>query len=128
MSIPTSVLGFFRTQWADRFTDSCIVKRTTGTTLNQTTGQYEPTYTENYDGPCLVRPISPSDVVIGQEQVGVLGYNVFLPYTETDQEKGDLVDVTSATDARLTGKQFVVNGVDADTYITKRTLTCEDVG
>lgn len=128
MSIATDTLAFFRTEWALRFTDSCVVKRQTGTTLNQATGQYEPTYVENYDGPCLVRPISPSEAVIGQEQVGVLGYNVFLPYTETDQEKGDLVDVTSATDSRLSGKQVVVNGVDADTYITKRTLTCEDIG
>lgn len=128
MSIATDTLAFFRTEWALRFTDSCVIKRQTGTTLNQTTGKYEPTYDTIYSGPCLVRPITASDVVIGQEQVGVLGYNTFLPYTEADEAKGDLVDVTSATDTRLTGKQFVVTSVDADTYITKRTLTCEDIG
>lgn len=121
----TDHLPFFRTQWT--FPDACVVKRKTGVALNQTTGVNEPTYTTNYDGPCLVRPQSTSEVTAGQELLALHGYIVFIPYTEDDQEVEDLVDVTSATDTRLTGKQFVVKNIPLDTYVTVRRLICEDV-
>lgn len=127
MSIPTSTLAFFRTEWATRFTDSCIVKRRTGSTLNQTTGVNEPTYTTNYDGPCLVRPLSAAAEDAGQELVATRGYQVFIPYTEDDQLPEDLVDITSATDTFLTGKTIVVTNVHGDTYNTRRALICEEV-
>ena len=127
MSIPTSTLAFFRTQWALRYTDSCVVKRRTGTVLNQTTGVNEPTYTTNYSGPCLVRPLSAAAVNAGQELVATRGYTVFIPYTEDDQLPEDLVDITSATDTFLTGKTIVVTNVEGDTYVTTRRLDCEEV-
>lgn len=127
MTTPVGTLAYFRTRWATRFTDSCIVKRETGTTLNPTTGVYEPTFANNYSGPCLVRPLSPADAQAGEELVATRGYSVFLPYTEDDQLPNDLVDVTSATDTFLTGKQFVVRNVHGDTYATRRQLVCEEV-
>jgi Family of unknown function (DUF6093) len=127
MSLATDTLAFFRGQWADRFTDSCVVKRTATSVLNQTTGVYEPTFTTNYSGPCLVRPMAPADEEAGQELVATRGYSVFLPYTEDDQLPGDLVDITSATDTFLTGKQFVVRNIPGDTYVTRRELICEEV-
>lgn len=127
MSLATDTLEYFRGQWAERFTDSCVVKRVTGNVLNQTTGVYEPTFANNYSGPCLVRPLTPSDVQAGQELIATRGYSVFLPYTEDDQLPEDLIDVTSATDAFLTGKQFVVRNIEGDTYITRRELICEEV-
>lgn len=127
MSIPTGTLAFFRTQWALRFTDTCVVKRFATNVLNQTTGVVEATYTNNYSGPCLVRPNSAAEAQAGQELVATRGYTVFLPYTEDDQLPEDLVDVTSATDTFLTGKQFVVTNVEGDTYVTVRRLICEEV-
>lgn len=127
MSIPTALLPFFRTQWATRFTDSCVVKRRTGSTLNQTTGVNEPTYANNYSGPCLVHPLTPGATDAGQELVATRGYTVFIPYTEDDQLPEDLVDITSATDTFLTGKTIVVTNVEGDTYNTVRHLTCEEV-
>lgn len=128
LSIPTDLLPFFRNHWATRFTDSCVVKRTVDpSTFNDTTGQYEPTFTTNYSGGCLVRPQSPAEVAYGQEEVGTRGYNVYLPYNETDQLRGDLVDITSTTDGFLTGKSFVVTNVFGDTYNTRRVLVCEEV-
>lgn len=127
MSIATDLLGFFRTEWADRLTDSCVVKRETGSSFSDVTGVSTPTYTTNYTGACLVRPLGPSEASFGQELLEVRGYTVFLPYSETDQLPGDLVDVTSTTDGFLTGKQFVVRNVNGDTYITNRALICEEV-
>lgn len=124
---PIDLLPFFRTHWATRFTDTCVVKRFATNVLNATTGVYEPTYTNNYSGPCLVRPLTPADAQAGQELVATRGYAVFLPYTEDDQIPGDFVDVTSATDTFLTGKQFVVRNVNGDTYVTNRELQCEEV-
>lgn len=116
-----------RTIWPSRFTDTCVVKRKTGNVLNQTTGVYEPTFANNYSGACLVRPLAPSDLQAGQELVAVRGYTVFVPHTEADQLPEDLVDITSATDAFLTGKQFVVRNVHGDTLVTVRRLICEEV-
>lgn len=127
MSIATDLLPFFRTQWASRFTDTCVVKRFATNVLNQTTGVYEPTYTNNYSGPCLVRPNAPAAVQAGQELVATHDYTVFIPSTEDDQLPEDIVDVTSATDTFLTGKSFVVTNVEGDTYNTRRALTCEEV-
>lgn len=127
MSIATDLLPFFRTQWATRLTDTCVVKRFATNVLNQTTGVYEPTYANNYSGPCLVRPLSAAEVQVGQELVATHGYTVFLPSTEDDQLPEDIVDVTSATDTFLTGKSFVVTNVEGDTYNTVRRLICEEV-
>lgn len=127
MSIATDLLAFFRTEWASRFTDSCIIKRVTGEGFNETTGVTTPTYTTNYSGPCLVRPLSASEAAFGQELLQIRGYTVHIPYSETDQLPGDLVDITSATDPFLTGKQFVVKNPPGDTYVTNRGLICEEV-
>lgn len=127
MSIPTDTLAFFRTQWATRYTDSCVVKRFATNVLNQTTGVVEPTYTTIYSGPCLVRPASAGEAQAGQELVATHDFVVSLPYTETAELPKDLVDVTSSTDPYLTGRQFVVTNIPGDTYITDRKLECQDV-
>lgn len=119
-------LAMFRGYWATRYTDTCVIKRGT-TTLNQTTGVYESTYVTNYSGPCLIRPLSPGEAVSGQELLATHGYTVHIPHSEDDQLPEDLVDITSATDTYLTGRQFVVKNVDGDTYLTDRKLICEDV-
>lgn len=125
----TATLPLWRTRWATRMTDSCVVKRHVAGpgVLNQSTGVYAPSYTTNYTGPCLVRPLSPGEAVSGQELLSLHGYTVFIPYTEDDQLPEDLVDVTSATDTMLTGKQFVVKNIPLDTDVTVRRLICEDV-
>lgn len=128
MTTPVGTLAYFRARHNSRMTDSCVVKRETGPpTLNQTTGVYEPTYTNNYSGPCLVRPLTAADTQAGQELIATRGYLVQLPYTEDDQLPDDLVDITSATDTFLTGKQFVVRNIPGDTYVTRRDLFCEVV-
>jgi hypothetical protein len=115
-----------RTIWDTRFTDSCVIKEQTGRTLNTSTGVYTPTYTTRYSGPCLVRPAGSSDAVYGQQLVVVFDHVVMIPWDEDDPAVNHLVDITSATDPKLTGKQFTIRGIPGDTYTTHRILLCQD--
>ena len=124
MSIPVAHLPFFRTEWATRLTDTCVVSRSTPGALNTTTGEYTPSLAEQYSGPCLVRPAAPGSVEAGEEQVETFDYIVFVPYTEVDPLPDDIVVITSATDTFLTGKQLVVQSISGDTYVTVRRLFC----
>lgn len=121
------LLPFFRTYWATRFTDSCVVKEETGTAFSDVTGQYTPTYTTRYTGGCLVRPATKSDVTYGQQLVVTFDHVVFLPWDATGPDVNHLVDITSATDPKLTGKTMTINGIPKDTYVTERTLLCQDL-
>lgn len=127
MTLPTDYATFFRNQWADRFVDSCVVKRETGTSFNDTTGEYTPTYTTQFSGNCLVRSKAASDTQSGERQAELRMYSVFVPYDETDPLPDDLVDITSTNDGFLNGKQFVVRNVAGDTYMHRRELVCEEV-
>lgn len=127
MSVASSMASFFRDQWSDRFVDSCVVKRETGTSFNDTTGVYSPTYTTQFDGSCLVRPKFADDEQSGERQAELRMYSVFIPYDEEDPLPDDLVDVTSTSDGFLDGKQFVVRNISGDTYMHRRELVCEEV-
>lgn len=129
MTAVTDAVAFFRSsgQWPSRMVDTCVVKRVTGSTFNDTTGVRTPTYTTQYSGACLVRPLQAGSVEFGQELVETRGYTVFVPYDETDPLPDDLVDVTSTFDGLLNGKQFVVRNIHGDTNLTVRRLTCQEV-
>lgn len=127
MSEVSTLLPFWQARWLTRMVDSCVVKRVTSTSFNDTTGVRTPTYTTQYSGVCLVRPLSPGSVEFGQELVETRGYTVFVPYTEEDPLPDDLVDITSTSDGFLDGKQFVVRNVPGDTHVTVRRLLCEEV-
>ena len=126
MSIASDALTFFRTEWADRLVDSCVVKEETGTSFNSGTGVYTPTYTTRYTGACLVRPASESDASYGQRLVVVFSHVVSIPWNQNTVTVNDLVDVTSTFDGKLNGKQFIVRGIPTDTYTTHRILLCQD--
>ena len=127
MSVASDSLAFFRTQWTGRLVDTCTVKRITSTSFNDSTGVRTPTYTTQYTGACLVRPLAPGSAEFGQELAELRGYTVFVPYDETDPLPDDLVDIVSTFDGFLNGKQFVVRNVAGDTYDTVRRLHCQEV-
>lgn len=127
MSIPTSLASFFRTQWASRLVDSCVVKRETSTVFSTTSGTYTPTYTTISSTACLVRPAAASDEQSGDRQAELKMYTVYVPYTVTGALPDDLVDITSTNDSFLNGKQFVVRNIEGDTYNHVRELQCEEV-
>ena len=127
MSEITDTLPLWRARWLTRMVDSCVVKRITGNSFNDTTGVNTPTYTTQYSGECLVRPLAPGSAEFGQELVETRGYTVFIPYDEEDPLPDDLVDITSTSDGFLDGKQFVVRNIRGDTDVTVRRLICQEV-
>lgn len=126
MSVASDTLAYFRTEWAKRFVDSCIVKRETSASFSASTGVTTPTYTNQYSGSCLVRPMSATGASFGEQRTEARRYMVFIPYDENEPQVGDLVDVTSTRDGILNGKQLVVRNVGTDSYNTRRILDCED--
>lgn len=129
MSALTDRIGFFRTRWADELADSCIVKRQTGSSFDSGTGQTTPSYTTQYSGACLVRPVLREEgrsADFGGQQTEYRRYSVFVPYDTDGLQPDDLVDVTSTRDGDLDGKQLVVRNVRTDTYNVVRELNCED--
>ncbi|KKK70623.1 hypothetical protein LCGC14_2922110, partial [marine sediment metagenome] len=82
MTIPSSAVTTFRTQWASRFIDTVTFVRTTGRgTLNTTTGLYAgATTTEIYSGEALVRPVKTTDQTdFGQQETSSIELDVFMP-------------------------------------------------
>ena len=129
MTLPESFVPLFRNQWASRFsaaTNSAVIKRQSGSSFSDVTGQTTPTYSTQYSGAAIVRPSTPAYSEYGEERTTQLRFMVLVPYDEADPLPGDLVDVTSTTDSRLNGNQLVVLAVGGDSYNTVRKLFCEE--
>lgn len=126
MTFAVDSLPLFRARWAERFTDTCLARDVTGTVLNESTGVNEPTYTTRYSGPCQIRPASEGEAVYGQRLVVTFSHVLHLPWDATGPGPGTSVEVTSATDPRLTGRQFTVRGIPNDTLLTHRILFLEE--
>ena len=126
-----AAVAFFRAdaQWPSRMVDTCVVKRITSSSFNDSTGVRTPTYTTQYSGACLVKSLAAGSTEFGQELVETRVYIVFVPYTETDPLPDDLVDITSTAtyDSFLNGKQFVVRNIGAESNVTVRRLICQEV-
>lgn len=126
MSEASDTLPFFRTQWTARFNGTCTITRTTGQTLNTTTGVYEGGSTATrYSGGCLVRPQAAASVEYGGEQVELRMYAVFVPYSVTGVLVDDVVTIASTTDDELDGLTMIVRNVQVDEWNTRRRLECE---
>lgn len=126
MSIVTDHLTFFRTRWATRLVDTCTINRRAAGTLNTTTGVIAAgADAEQYSGVCLIRPASRSQKDYGQEQIGVVLYEVFVPYTVTGIEPDDQVVLGTVNyDAELQAETLRVVSVEGDSYNTIRRLVC----
>lgn len=122
MSIPFDHLPAFRTFWADRFVDSCVATRVTGSTFNESTGQTEPTLATAYSGPCLVRPAQARQADFGEARRQLVDYDLLLPFDAADLEEADLVVVTSLADPDMPGLMVLRNFQDS--YLTHRRYEC----
>lgn len=130
MSVPSSVVPFFRTQWATRLVDTCLIEEINNATRvwDDVNGVYTDNPVTIYSGACLVRPVSRPDVeqTFGQELVDIQGFKIFIPYDETGVKPDHRVTVTSTFDGRLNGMVLTVRLVNSDTYNTVRELSCEE--
>lgn len=122
MPVLDAAIDFFRSRWTSRFTDSCVINRTTARgTYNPTTKAYDsPTITEIYAGVCLIRPGSPGTTVFDERLETTHDYHLFLPHTATGIEPEDRVTVNVTEDPDLTALTLVVESVSADAFLTRR--------
>jgi hypothetical protein len=132
MSVARDTVGFFRTEWAKRFTaaqsagDEATIKESTGSTFNETTKRTDHTYTNRYVGPYIWRDAGGRDLEYGEQESEIRKGLLHVPYSVNGIAPGMLVDLTSSTDADLDGLQVVIRQVRKDTYNTVRVLECEE--
>lgn len=129
MSIPSSFVSVFRTMRADRYVDTCVAARVTGSTFNETTGRTEPVTTTVYTGGCLVRPASASTpggrADYGEDRRQIVDYDLYLPYDAASLTEDDSVAVTSTLDPDIP-VLTVLRGFQ-DSYLTHRRYECKAV-
>jgi len=129
MSVLQDHVPILQSYWAVEFTDtgtSVVVKRETGSSFNETTGQTEPTFTTQYSGAAVAMREELGAEDYGETQAEIRRYRVFIPYDEADPRPGDLVDITSTEDAYLNGRTVAVRNVVAQTFHVVRGLICEE--
>ncbi|HEX5995676.1 MAG TPA: DUF6093 family protein [Jiangellales bacterium] len=106
--------------------DSATIRRQTGTVTDPNTGVITPTYTTVYSGKCRVQQrseASASPTEAGDARVLMLRTELQLPMSATGFRVGDeVVDVVSAHDPDLTGREFTVRDLAHGTHKTARRL------
>lgn len=109
--------------------DSCVVRRLTGKTLDQTTLQYVETFAAVYEGRCRVRApnVQDREAVAGERTVTLRQYVVSVPVAAEGVEVNDVVEVTaSVLDPELPGTRLRVLGPAKGSTITARRFRCEE--
>lgn len=127
MTLPAAQLAYFRAQWELRMTDSALIRRITGRTLNTNSGVDAPAYTTQYTGKALYRPAGEKASEFGERMVTVRTGTLFVPHSTTAPKVGDLATLTSVTDAALTNTVHAIRAIRKDTYLTVRAYEVEEV-
>lgn len=93
--------------------------------LNEETGTLDPPGpVQQWSGACKVEPTESdgSTPFIGQQAVGKVPFVITVPLTVVDVAPGDLFDVTSSRDTRLSSRLLVITGVRASSTSLDREL------
>lgn len=110
--------------------DTCEITRSGGAQVwDPVTGSYTtPPPGQVYAGACRVKPwAAGEDTQAAEHQIALRRYWVELPWDAPEQvEVGDVVTVTSSTDAWLVDRPLVVTPIELATARTARWLTVED--
>jgi len=120
-----------RGRWAAQtlMVDACRIYRVTAGALNTATGGLGDTELDLYSGPCRVKPVPSMRVGgenVGETLVARQAPIISVPMSVTNVSPGDRIEITSSSDAALTGsRRFLVRLVQAGTHITARRLVCE---
>jgi hypothetical protein len=110
--------------------DTCTIRRISGETTDEDTGQVTATHEMLYTGPCRVqqqgqqsRPEQP-----GEAYVLMLRLELQLPMSVTGLAVDDQVTIdASAHDADLVGRVFRVRDLAHKSHATARRMGCEEV-
>lgn len=110
--------------------DSCLIRRVTGKTTDNTTGVVTPTYATIYQGKCRVQqkaPVAkPADV--GQAAVWLQRLELLVPMAVTGVASNDEVQITaSVLDPDLPNRTWHVRELWHKTHATCRRLQIEEV-
>ncbi len=109
--------------------DACTIRRATGRTFNETTGQYTPTTSVIYSGKCKVqiRGSSQGEAQAGDREVVTLSTELHLPMSVTAVLVDDVATIVISLDPALVGRKLRVQQLFYKTYATARRLPVEDV-
>jgi len=110
-------------------TDSCTIRRVTGTVTDPDTGRVTPTYTSVYEGRCRVQQqqVQARAVEPGEAHLLMLRLEVHLPMSVTGVAAGDEVVITASThDPDLVSRVFVVRELAHKSHATARRLGVEE--
>jgi hypothetical protein len=120
VSVASTTVAYFRTEWATRFVDACVVTRYdfTTPTFNETSGETEYPTSNPYTGECLVRPASASEADFGEDRRQEVDYDLHLPFDAVELKERDEVVVTSTLDPDIP-TLTVLRGL-TDSYLTHR--------
>lgn len=117
--------GRSRTE-AVQFTDACTIRRETGRTYDDDTGNTVPTWTALHAGPCRMRQpgigsSSANSTTVGEADVLLQSPEIHLPMVAALLRPGDEITITSsASDPASVGRVFRVRGVPAHANATAR--------
>lgn len=111
-------------------TDTCQITRSDGTapTLNTVTGQLNDAPLVIYDGKCRVKPVPSNRTggeLVGETVVARQASIVSIPYTESDVNEGDRIEITASPDGQLAGQSFLIKTIMVGTHATARRFICE---
>lgn len=115
-------------------TDTCTIKRQTGTTTDPNTGAVTPTYADVYGsaakpGKCRVKTATnvPTERAVGEQYVVLAQLQLSIPMSATGVRGGDVVTiVASQFDPDLPGRTFTIGERYGQSQATARRFAIED--
>jgi hypothetical protein len=118
----TSVMLQGRARAEALMQDTCVIRRRSGETTDENTGEVTPTYTQLYNGRCRVqqRVANASPAEAGEAYALMLALEVQLPMSVTGLRTEDEIVITESLDPDLVDRVFVIRALAHKTHATAR--------
>ncbi len=126
-----SLISRSRTKLAEQFFEEATFTRVHGDPVfNADTGEYEPTTTTVYEGPCKIRPQGTQgfDINVGEASLRLVSYEAKLPADTDVRVNDEAVCTASRWDAGLVDRRFRVTDVPGDSWQVGRVVVLEHIG
>jgi hypothetical protein len=104
--------------------DACTIRRRTGSTIDDNTGQVTPTWADVYAGRCRIqqRTVQAQSQTPGQDYQLLSQLELQLPIDAAALQVGDEVTVTASGDPQLVGAVLVVRDLAVKSEATARRI------
>jgi hypothetical protein len=102
--------------------DTCSIRRRTGITLDDASGQTTPTWTALYAGKCRIQQgiAQAAEEEVGEDYQLQLRLVLQLPIAVTGLKVGDEVTIVTSEDPDLAGQEFLIRDLMHKTDATAR--------